>query len=89
MFKTDYHVHVDWNPEKDLVEKMEEYAREAIQWGITTVGFVEHYWSRAVSRIWEMVYPYRCKKDNGTSRRVGKGKTAGRYAGVYWLRDGV
>lgn len=29
MFKTDYHVHVDWNPEKDLVEKMEEYAREA------------------------------------------------------------
>ena len=46
MFKTDYHVHVDWNPEKDLVEKMEEYAREAIQWGITTVGFDEHYWSR-------------------------------------------
>ena len=21
MFKTDYHVHIDWNPEKDLVEK--------------------------------------------------------------------
>ena len=46
MFKTDYHVHIDWNPEKDLVEKMEEYAREADKWGITGIGFVEHYWNR-------------------------------------------
>ena len=29
-----------------VVEKMEEYAREADKWGITGIGFVEHYWNR-------------------------------------------
>lgn len=46
MFETDYHVHVDGTPGEARRQKMEAYAQEAERWGISRIGFVEHYWNR-------------------------------------------
>lgn len=46
LFQADYHVHSDWEPERNRPEKMKEYIQKAYSLGILQVGFAEHYWNR-------------------------------------------
>lgn len=46
LFRADYHVHSDWEPERNRTEKMKEYVQMAYSLGILQIGFAEHYWNQ-------------------------------------------